>query len=226
VNADRQTIAEASRKALEEMRSKAEVETAQLRDGVLNFLRAKLPESYSIEPFDARVWGDQIEKRVIIVSDDGEKFTLRFYVIQKSGSWGRASIFQPCIAGTQYQRERRTFRPVYDKRKDGSYNYSNMLADIERCIEWQRYQTALNKSRNDASAASKATMKKVSANLLGWVAKDYAPNTIEHDMGDFRVSISSGEFCGGKVRVQVELRDKYLDADAALALIAKLGELK
>lgn len=221
----RETLAEANRKALEEMRSKAEVETAQLRDGVLNFLRAKLPESYSIEPFDARVWGDQIEKRVIIVSDDGEKFTLRFYVIQKSNRWGRDSSFQPCISGTEYQRERRAFRPVYEQRKDGSYNYANMLADIERCLEYKRYQTALHKSRNDASAASKATLAKVNA-PLGWVAKDYAPNTIEHDMGDFHVSISSGEYSNGKVRVQVRLREEYLDAELALAIIAKLGALR
>jgi hypothetical protein len=222
----RETIAEANRKRNEEMRTKAEGDTASLRQICALYLREKLPGGFSVTPYEQKVWGDQTELRLNVKASDGETFTLRFYVTQKSGRFmSSPSTFQPCISGSEYQRERRTFRPVYEKRKDGSYNYANMLADIERCIEYKRYQTSLRKSRDDASAASRATLKQVNASL-GWVAKDYAPNTIEHEMGDFRISISSGEYSNGKVRVQVKLKDEYMDAEQASALIAKLGVLK
>lgn len=210
-----------------EMRKKAEAATAALRNTCALYLREKLPEGFSVQPVEVKVWGDQTELRLIVGASDGEKFTLRFYVVQKSGRWHTSpSTFEPCISGTEYQRGRRTFRPVYARRKDGSYNCAAMLDDIERCIAYKRRQTALHKCRNESSAASRATLGKVNA-TLGWPAtKSYAPNTLEHDMGDFHVSINSGEYSNGKVRVRVRLKDEYLDAEQALAIVAKLGALR
>jgi hypothetical protein len=217
-------IAENARR-VEEMRSRAETDTAALRDGTLNFLRAKLPGTYRMEPIDAKVWGDKLEKRIIIVTEDALRFTLRFYVVQKSNRWGRNSTFEPCISGTEYQREGRTFRPVYARRKDGSYNYMAMLADIERCIARQRYLAEVNKCHEDANAKSNATLAKIIEGM-GMGAKPITPRTLTHEQNGFSVSISAGAYSTGAVRVQVRLKDEYLTAEQALALIAKLEALK
>jgi hypothetical protein len=221
----REELAAENARRIEEMRTVAAADVLTLREETMKFLRAKLPGTYRMECVNAKVWGDQIERRIVIVTEDVETFTLRFYVVQKSNRWGRNTSFQPCISGTEYQRERRTFRPLYEKRKDGSYNLKNMLADIERCIEWKRYQTSLNKCRDDSRSKSDATLEQVKVGL-GWAPKPYDARTIEREVGDFRVTINAGEYSNGAVRVQVKLKDEYLTAEAALALIAKLETLK
>lgn len=219
----REELAAHNAKLIEEMRTKATADTATLRNTCALYLRERLPGGFSVTPYEQKVWGDQTELRLRVRASDGEEFTLRFYVIQKSNRWGRNSTFEPCISGSEYQRERRTFRPVYEKRKDGSYNYANMLADIERCIEWKRYQTKLHSARVNAMGASGETLKKVRFALTG--THDATGRSIEHDAGDLRVTISSGEYSSGAVRVQVRLRDEYLSAEQAIALIERLNAL-
>lgn len=221
----REQLAEENRKLAEAMHEKAKLDAISLRDTVRDFLRAKLPGGFMLDVQDTKGYADNINRNLVVKASDGHTFTLHFIVQQVQTRWGRVTEYQPCIQGSNYERDGRTHRPEYIRRKNGTYNLALILVDIEKCIERKRYVAALDKNRNAALSASTATLDKVRTSLGGKRTSDY-DNSVRHDVGPVRVNVSAGQISSGNVKVTLELRDPYINAEQVLDLIAKLGQLK
>jgi hypothetical protein len=198
-------------------RTEAQAELLKLRADVARHLTLRLPGT--------TVSLASTENAALVrltYRDTDIVYTLRFYVVARSARWNIAQHFEPSIAGDSIVINRRTKRPIYARRKDGTHNLDNIVKDYLAYVEHRTAQRTRAEASETARKASVDTFSAVlDATEIPQDPVSYTTRAVSN-IGPFKVTLTPGEYSGGKVRVQVALENEYLRGEEIVALIAKL----
>lgn len=201
--------------------AKATSAALTLRDDVREYLRTRLPEGFKMDVQDRKSeYGEGIQRTLVIVAPDATSYTLRFYAKQQEG-YRRVTGYCAAVSGSEYSRNGRRYTPVFEPRKDGTYNLKVLWENVLTAIEQRRYENQVRDSRAKAEYESGQTF-----DAIGWQPSYAGARHATKDFGRFNVTINAGNISGGKVRVQVKLKDEYLTLEQVRELIERMEILK
>lgn len=206
-----------------QMHQSAVAQAKKLRDQVVDSLRSRLASIYHVMPYNTvNAQGTEyFGVRVKVHQCKWFDYSLGFRVENESRYMSSMPRFACRIVGSRYERNRRSFTPLYEADKKGQYNFVRMAEDIERAHEAGRIYHERNAASTARRSFSEGEFTKV-CEQTGVKPFSYSSNSGELDIGKYRVVVSAGDFYDGKVKVQVSLRETLLSAEEAVSIIRAL----
>jgi hypothetical protein len=220
---DRETI-EAARRAESLKKYASAMENAKaVRQQVVESLRSRLASCYEVQPYNrtntqgTEYFGVTVKR----AQCPWFKFEFGFRVENSSRYYTSMPNYKLAIVGSRYDRNDRSFTPLYEDTKKGGFNFERMAEDVDRAYESGRRYHERNKASAERTAFSRAEFIKV-CQQTGVQPAFVEANYGTLKLGDFEVEVTAGDIYDGKVRVKVSLNKAHLTAEETVALVKRL----
>jgi len=220
---DRETI-EAARKAEAAKKYMSAMDGAKAtQKTVVETLRSRLASCYEVHPYTrtntqgTEYFGVTVKR----AQTPWFKFEFGFRVESTSRYYSSMPNYKLAIVGTRYDRNDRSYTPLYEADKKGLLNMVRMADDVDRAYESGRKYRERNQAVASRTAFSRAEFLKVCQHTgvqPAFVEANYGTLKV----GDFEVEVSAGDIYDGKVRVKVSLNKAHLTAEETVELVKRL----
>ena len=194
------------------------VQAKEKRTEVLHALRTSLASCYEVQPYER---GGHFGIEVTRAKCPWFKFTLSFRVENASRYFTAMPNFRLEVVGTRYDRNGRSYAPLYRTDRTGRLNVARMGLDVERAFMALNDYYERSKESNERMESSRAEFLKACA-MTGAEATYDGADIATAKAGRYTVDFYAGDIHDGKIRVRVKLDKAHLTAEETADLINRL----